>query len=181
MKKNEEIEVINEVAIKRALTRITYEIIEKNKGIKDLVLVGIKTRGVYLAQRIAERIEQLEGETVDVTELDISNYRDDQKLNHNSSNLTPTIATMVEGKKVVIIDDVLYTGRTIRAALDAVIDSGRPKKIYLAVLIDRGHRELPIRADFVGKNMPTAKEESIQVSLTEVDEKDTVTILKPNK
>lgn len=181
MKNNEEIEVINEVAIKRALTRITYEIIEKNKGIQDLVLIGIRTRGVYLAQRIAERISQLEGERVEATELDISNYRDDQEIHLHTSGFTPTIGSVVEGKKVVIIDDVLYTGRTIRAALDAVIDNGRPKKIYLAVLIDRGHRELPIRADFVGKNIPTSKEESIQVSLEEVDGKDVVTILKPTK
>lgn len=181
MQTNHTIEVINEVAIKRALTRITYEIIEKNKGIEDLVLVGIKTRGVYLAHRIAQRIEQLEGKKVEVSELDISSYRDDLKNNQRSTALSSEFAASFEGKNVVIVDDVLYTGRTIRAALDAIIDSGRPKKIYLAVLIDRGHRELPIRADFVGKNLPTAQDESIQVSLSEVDEKDTVTIIKPTE
>lgn len=181
MQTNQTIEVINEVAIKRALTRITYEIIEKNKGIEDLVLVGIKTRGVYLAHRIAQRIEQLEAKKVEVSELDISSYRDDLKNSQHTTALSSEFAASFEGKNVVIVDDVLYTGRTIRAALDAIIDSGRPKKIFLAVLIDRGHRELPIRADFVGKNMPTAKDESIQVSLSEVDEKDTVTIIKPSE
>ncbi|MEC6747539.1 bifunctional pyr operon transcriptional regulator/uracil phosphoribosyltransferase PyrR [Marinilactibacillus sp. XAAS-LB27] len=180
MQNSQEIEVINEVAIKRALTRITYEIIEKNKGIDNLVLLGVKTRGVFLAQRIAQRIEQLEGHKVEIGELDISNYRDDHK-NETTTIPAPDIATSIENKQVVIVDDVLYTGRTIRAALDAVIDSGRPKRIYLAVLIDRGHRELPIRADFVGKNIPTANDESIQVCLKEVDDKDTVTIIKPTK
>lgn len=180
MQNSQEIEVINEVAIKRALTRITYEIIEKNKGIDNLVLLGVKTRGVFLAQRIAQRIEQLEGHKVEIGELDISNYRDDHK-NETTTIPAPDIATSIENKQVVIVDDVLYTGRTIRAALDAVIDSGRPKRIYLAVLIDRGHRELPIRADFVGKNIPTANDETIQVSLKEIDDKDTVTIIKPTK
>lgn len=175
-----EVEVVDEAAIKRALTRITYEIIEKNKGIEDLVLVGIKTRGVYIAQRIAQRIQQLEGESVPVGELDISLYRDDRddhkeaKPELNDSSLPVSI----EGKKVVVVDDVLYTGRTIRAALDALIDLGRPKRIFLAVLVDRGHRELPIRADFVGKNVPTSQEESITVCLKEVDDKEHVMIEK---
>ncbi|WP_208558696.1 bifunctional pyr operon transcriptional regulator/uracil phosphoribosyltransferase PyrR [Marinilactibacillus kalidii] len=181
MQKTQEIEVINEVAIKRALTRITYEIIEKNKGIEQLVLLGVKTRGVFLAQRIAQRIEQLEGKKIEIGELDISNYRDDQKNNTERTVSTPEVTTSTEGKQVVIVDDVLFTGRTIRAGLDAVIDSGRPKKIYLAVLIDRGHRELPIRADFVGKNIPTANDELIQVSLKEIDGKDAVSIVKPTQ
>lgn len=172
------VEVVNEAAIERALTRITYEIIEKNKGVDDLVLAGIKTRGVFLAHRIAHRIKQLEGTSVEVVELDISFYRDD-KENENAEHSAPiTSSTSIKGKKVVIVDDVLYTGRTIRAALDAIIDLGRPDKILLAVLIDRGNRELPIRADFVGKNIPTSKEESIQVSLKETDEADQVNIIK---
>lgn len=178
-KQVQEIELMNEEAVKRALTRITYEIIEKNKGVEDLVILGIKTRGVYLAHRIAQRMEQLEGRPVEVAELDISNYRDDQQS--LASAHKPELNCTVQGKKVVIVDDVLYTGRTIRAALDAIIDQGRPKRIYLAVLIDRGHRELPIRADFIGKNIPTSSEEDIKVSLTDIDEKDRVTIHKPTQ
>lgn len=178
MQKSSKVEVVNEAAIERALTRITYEIIEKNKGVEHLVLAGIKTRGVFLAHRIAQRIKQLEGEKVDVLELDISHYRDDREGKHTEKQSPLDENISIKGKKVVIIDDVLYTGRTIRAALDAIIDLGRPDKILLAVLIDRGNRELPIRADFVGKNIPTSREESIQVSLKETDEADQVNILK---
>lgn len=178
MQKSSKVEVVNEAAIERALTRITYEIIEKNKGVEHLVLAGIKTRGVFLAHRIAQRIKQLEGEKVDVLELDISHYRDDREGEHTEKQSPLDENISIKGKKVVIIDDVLYTGRTIRAALDAIIDLGRPDKILLAVLIDRGNRELPIRADFVGKNIPTSREESIQVSLKETDEADQVNILK---
>lgn len=175
-----EVEVVDEAAIKRALTRITYEIIEKNKGIEDLILVGIKTRGVHLAKRIAQRIHQLEGADVPVGELDISLYRDDldEEANPTPALNDSSLPVSIEGKKVVVVDDVLYTGRTIRAALDALIDLGRPKRIFLAVLIDRGHRELPIRADFVGKNVPTSQEETINVSLKEIDDKDHVIIEK---
>lgn len=174
-----EVEVVDEAAIKRALTRITYEILEKNKGVEDLVLVGIKTRGVYLAQRLAERIKQLEGAEVPALELDISFYRDDIENKEPVIGLDEAaFPVSVEGKNVVVVDDVLYTGRTIRAALDALIDLGRPKKILLAVLVDRGHRELPIRADFVGKNVPTAQEETINVALKEIDGIDHVIIRK---
>lgn len=174
-----EVEVVDEAAIKRALTRITYEILEKNKGVQDLVLVGIKTRGVYLAQRLAERIKQLEGADVSVGELDISFYRDDIENKETLTGLDDSsLPVSVENKNVVVVDDVLYTGRTIRAALDALIDLGRPKKIFLAVLVDRGHRELPIRADFVGKNVPTSLEETINVSLKEIDGIDHVVIQK---
>ncbi|WP_423190479.1 bifunctional pyr operon transcriptional regulator/uracil phosphoribosyltransferase PyrR [Alkalibacterium sp. f15] len=172
------VEVVNDVAMERALIRITYEIIEKNKGIENLVLAGIKTRGVFLAHRIADRIKRLEGETIEVLELDVSYYRDDNEGRDSKKQTFPVDNATIKGKKVVIIDDVLYTGRTIRAALDAVINLGRPDKIYLAVLIDRGNRELPIRADFVGKNIPTSREETIQVSLKEIDETDQVNILK---
>ncbi|GAB2478158.1 bifunctional pyr operon transcriptional regulator/uracil phosphoribosyltransferase PyrR [Alkalibacterium psychrotolerans] len=178
MQKSSKIEVVNEAAIERALTRITYEIIEKNKGVDDLILAGIKTRGVFLARRIAERISQLEKQSVDVLELDISFYRDDREAEEGEAHLPVTDASSIKGKKVVIVDDVLYTGRTIRAALDAIIDIGRPDKILLAVLIDRGNRELPIRADFVGKNIPTSREESVKVALKETDEADQVTINK---
>lgn len=178
MDKTSVVEVVNEAAIKRALTRITYEIIERNKGIEGLVLAGIKTRGVVLAQRIADRILELEGESVEVIELDTSLYRDDRIDSPDEEKASTGAEHAVAKKKVVIIDDVLYTGRTIRAALDAIIDQGRPEKIYLAVLIDRGNRELPIRADFVGKNLPTSREESVHVYLKETDGKEHVDIIK---
>lgn len=169
-------EICDAMAMKRALTRMTYEIIEKNKGIEGIVLVGIKTRGVYLAQRIASRLKQLEGADIPVGAIDIFLYRDDvsPKDGHlkepvvNDSELGQDIA----GKHVILVDDVLFTGRTIRAALDALMDQGRPKTINLAVLVDRGHRELPIRADFVGKNIPTSLDEEIAVYVEEIDGKD---------
>ncbi|MBL1228551.1 bifunctional pyr operon transcriptional regulator/uracil phosphoribosyltransferase PyrR [Enterococcus sp. BWB1-3] len=176
-------EVVDAVTMKRALTRITYEIIERNKGIQDIVLVGIKTRGIYIAARIAERLKQLENVDVPVGELDITLYRDDvadpeaQEPELHSSD----IPFSVEGKQVILIDDVLFTGRTIRAALDAIIDLGRPKKISLAVLVDRGHRELPIRADYVGKNIPTSLKEEIIVEMEELDGKDRILINKESE
>ncbi len=168
-------EVIDAVTMKRALTRITYEIIERNKGIEDLVLIGIKTRGIYIAQRIAQRLKQLENVEVPVGELDITGYRDDQKNDGTVAKLS-NIPVALEGKEVILLDDVLYTGRTIRAALDAVMDYGRPRRISLAVLVDRGHRELPIRADFVGKNIPTSKSEEIVVEMEELDGNDRILI-----
>jgi pyrimidine operon attenuation protein / uracil phosphoribosyltransferase len=171
--------VLDEQAIRRALTRIAHEIIERNKGIDDCVLVGIRTRGIYLAQRLAEKIEQIEGQAVPVGELDITLYRDD--LSKISPDKEPKvkgseIPVSIQDKKVILVDDVLYTGRTVRAAMDALIDIERPAAIQLAVLVDRGHRELPIRADFVGKNIPTSRTEKIVVQLKEVDENDSVTI-----
>lgn len=171
--------VLDNQAIRRALTRIAHEIIEKNKGIDNCVLVGIKTRGIYIAKRLAERIEQIEGKTLPVGELDITLYRDDlSKVTNNDEPLVKgsDIPTDITSKNVILVDDVLYTGRTVRAALDALIDIGRPEIIQLAVLVDRGHRELPIRADYVGKNVPTAKSEKIAVQLAEVDELDQVAI-----
>ena len=167
-------EIYDSMAMKRALTRMTYEIIEKNKGIDNLVLVGIKTRGIYLAKRIAARLKQLEGADVAVGELDISLYRDDR---HVATTDQPVVkdtklAVDITDKHVILVDDVLFTGRTIRAALDALMDKGRPKKINLTVLVDRGHRELPIRADFVGKNIPTSLNEQVAVYVEEVDGKD---------
>jgi len=173
-------EIYDSMAMKRALTRMTYEIIEKNKGIDNLVLVGIKTRGIYLAKRIAARLKQLEGAEVAVGELDISLYRDDRHVATTEQPVVKDTSLEVDitDKHVILVDDVLFTGRTIRAALDALMDKGRPKKINLAVLVDRGHRELPIRADFVGKNIPTALDEQVAVYVEEVDGKDGIDLKK---
>lgn len=171
--------VVDALTMKRALTRITYEIIERNKGVQDLVIIGIKTRGVYIAHRIAERIKQLENVDVPVGSLDITLYRDDvEKVSEVATLHESDIPFDVSGKQVILVDDVLFTGRTIRAAMDAIIDLGRPKRISLAVLVDRGHRELPIRADFVGKNIPTSLDESIKVCMEEADTNDSVMIVK---
>ncbi len=171
--------VLDEQAIKRSLTRIAHEIIERNKGIKDCVLVGIKTRGIFLANRLAERVQQIEGKEIQVGEIDITLYRDD--LTKKTKDEEPLvkgsrIEANVTDKKVILVDDVLFTGRTVRAAMDALVDIGRPSQIQLAVLVDRGHRELPIRADFVGKNIPTSSSEKVVVALKEVDGKDQVSI-----
>ena len=164
--------------IRRALTRISHEIIEKNKGIADLALVGIRTRGVPLARRIAEKIKEIEGAEVPVGILDISLYRDDLSAVADQPIVNKTeIPFSVVNKTIVLVDDVIYTGRTVRAALDGIIDLGRPKAIQLAVLVDRGHRELPIRPDFVGKNVPTSKQELISVCLTEIDHEDSIYIM----
>nr|WP_287145110.1 bifunctional pyr operon transcriptional regulator/uracil phosphoribosyltransferase PyrR [Enterococcus faecalis] len=174
-------EVVDAVTMKRALTRISYEIIERNKGIQDIVLVGIKTRGIYIAQRLAERLKQLEDIDVPVGELDITLYRDDVKDMEEPELHSSDVPVSIEGKEVILVDDVLYTGRTIRAAMDAVMDLGRPRKISLAVLVDRGHRELPIRADYVGKNIPTSKTEKIIVEMEERDGADRIMISKGNE
>ncbi len=170
--------VLDEQMVRRALTRISHEIVERNKGIEELVLVGIKTRGIFLAKRLAQRIEQFEGKAVAIGELDITLYRDDLTLQEDNDPLVKgsDIPTDITNKKVVLVDDVLYTGRTVRAAMDALMDIGRPSQIQLAVLVDRGHRELPIRADYVGKNIPTSSEERIVVALSEVDIEDKVSI-----
>ncbi|MFC6331339.1 bifunctional pyr operon transcriptional regulator/uracil phosphoribosyltransferase PyrR [Paenibacillus septentrionalis] len=173
--------LMDDTAIRRALTRIAHEIVEKNKGIEDCIVVGIKTRGVYLANRIAARISDIEGIDVPVYELDITKYRDDlveeyQLEAAQQLGETELAGINVKNKKVILFDDVLYTGRTIRAAMDAIMDCGRPQSIQLAVLVDRGHRELPIRPDFIGKNVPTSKHEVIQVQLSEIDGIDQVTI-----
>lgn len=172
--------VVDEMTMQRALTRIAYEIIERNKGVANLVLIGIKTRGIYLAERIAQRIKQLEGVEIPVGALDITMYRDDLTERYSEPKLSGTqIGFDITGKEVIVVDDVLYTGRTVRAAMDALVDVGRPRRISLAVLIDRGHRELPIRADYVGKNIPTAQDEAIKVSMKEFDGLDSVFIIKP--
>jgi pyrimidine operon attenuation protein / uracil phosphoribosyltransferase len=164
--------------IRRTIARIAHEIIERNRSMSELVLVGMRTRGVPLAQRLAANIMTFEGTSIPVGALDISLYRDDL----DSLDLKPLvngsqIPTDIQGKTVVLVDDVLYTGRSSRAALDALIDHGRPGTIQLAVLIDRGHRELPIRADYIGKNIPSSRSEKIQVALTETDGLDLVSIL----
>ncbi len=157
-------------AIRRALTRISHEIVERNKGTESIVLVGIRSRGIPLAERIAAAIEKIEGTKPAIGILDITLYRDDlSTLSYQPVVRETEIPVDITGKTIVLVDDVLYTGRTIRAALDALIDMGRPKVIQLAVLIDRGHRELPIRADFVGKNVPTSSKEEIRVMLEEHD------------
>ena len=164
--------------ISRALTRISHEILERNKGLDDLVLLGIPTRGVHLADRVGERIAKVEGAEVPVGTLDITMYRDDLRLKP-ARTLMPTDIPPggIDGKIVVLVDDVLYSGRTIRAALDALTEIGRPAAVRLAVLVDRGHRELPIRADFVGKNLPTSLAERVRVSLEAIDGVDSVSIL----
>ena len=169
--------LLDENAIRRSLIRISHEIIEKNKGVEDIVLVGIKRRGYPLAKRIAENIEKIEGVNVAVGYVDISLYRDDiTEVNDIPEINYVDLGVEVKGKKVILIDDVLFTCRTVRAAIEAIIDAGRPLSIQLAVLIDRGHKELPIRADYVGKNIPTSKNEIIAVDLKEIDGEDSVKI-----
>lgn len=167
-------EIIDEITMKRAITRITYEIIERNKELDKLVLIGIKTRGVYLAQRIQERLAQLENIDMPLGELDTRPFRDDKKATEDTTEINVDITR----KDIVLVDDVLYTGRTIRAAIDGLVDRGRPARVQLAVLVDRGHRELPIRADYVGKNIPTSQGEEIIVNMSEVDGEDSILIKK---
>ena len=170
-------QIMDEKAIGRAITRISHEIIEKNKGIENVVLIGIKTRGVPVATRIANKIESIEGQRVDAGEMDITLYRDDLSKKQIDPVVNSTkIDFDITDKTVILVDDVLYTGRTVRSALDALMDIGRPKAIQLAVLVDRGHRELPIRADYVGKNVPTSRNEIISVKLMECDKEDSVSI-----
>ncbi|MCR1949727.1 MULTISPECIES: bifunctional pyr operon transcriptional regulator/uracil phosphoribosyltransferase PyrR [unclassified Clostridium] len=169
--------LLDDKAIKRTLIRISHEIIEKNKGVENVVLVGIKRRGYPLAERIAKNIESIEGVKVPVGYVDITLYRDDiTEIKDTPRVNNIDLGVEVIGKKVILVDDVLYTCRTVRAAIDAIIDSGRPEQIQLAVLIDRGHKELPIRADYVGKNLPTAKSEIIAVEIAEIDGNDSVKI-----
>ena len=176
---NKKTVLMDQSAMGRAITRIAHEIVERNKGGENLLLVGIKTRGVPLTMRLQEKIMEIENITVPVGELDITLYRDDLKKETADSDpelIATNIDVDIDGKTVILIDDVLYTGRTVRAAMDAVMDIGRPSQIQLGVLIDRGHRELPIRADYVGKNIPTSNVEIIVVNLAEIDEKDEVGI-----
>lgn len=166
--------IVDDMTMKRAITRITYEIIERNKNLDTIVLAGIKTRGVFIARRIQERLKQLEGIDVPLAELDTKPFRDDVKVEED----TTLITTDVNDRDIILVDDVLYTGRTIRAAIDNVVSLGRPSRVSLAVLVDRGHRELPIRADYVGKNIPTSRSEEIIVQMAEIDEQDAVLLVE---
>ena len=171
--------IMDQEAVRRALMRITHEILEKSKGIEDLCLIGIRNRGAILAERLNACIRQIEKQSVPVGILDITLYRDDLTLVSTKPVIRETLIDFdITGKNIILVDDVLFTGRTIRAALDALIDFGRPANIQLAVLIDRGHRELPIRADYVGKNIPTAIHQNVQVKLSESDGTDDAVIVE---
>ncbi|MCX5703678.1 MAG: bifunctional pyr operon transcriptional regulator/uracil phosphoribosyltransferase PyrR [Candidatus Omnitrophica bacterium] len=175
----EKAKVLDKDALNRSVLRIAHEILEKNKGTQDLCLIGIRNRGAFLAKRLSSCIEKIEGQGVPVGVLDITLYRDDLTLISSQPVVHKTeIDFEITDKTIILVDDVLYTGRTIRAALDALIDFGRPKSIQCAVLVDRGHRELPIRADFVGKNIPTSQNETVEVRLEEVDGREEVVIVE---
>jgi len=171
--------VLDAEAIERALTRVAHEILERNKGTEQLALVGIRSRGDHIARRLRDKIRHIENVEVPTGIIDITLYRDDLNYSQQQPEVRGTdIPFAVEGRRIVLVDDVLYTGRTIRAALDALIDFGRPRSVQLVVLVDRGHRELPIRADYVGKNLPTALNESVRVRLQECDGRDEVVIAR---
>lgn len=161
--------LLDEVTLNRAVVRMSHEIIEKNKGIDDVVLVGIRTRGVPMAERIGEQIKRIEGVELKIGSIDITHFRDDVSANERTSVNATDIKFDIQNKNVILCDDVLFTGRTARAAIEALLHFGRPKTIQLAVLIDRGHRELPIRADYVGKNIPTSLQETVAVKFDETD------------
>jgi pyrimidine operon attenuation protein/uracil phosphoribosyltransferase len=177
----EKAQVLDEAALDRALTRIAHEILERNDGAKDLAFIGLRTRGVTLAHRLAAKLSAIDGATVPVGTLDITLYRDDLDMRGAPVIRGTDIPFSIKNKHVVLVDDVLYTGRTIRAALDALIDLGRPAMIQLAILVDRGHRELPIRPDYIGKNLPTSRRESVAVRLREHDGEDRVVIEEPEE
>ncbi|WP_036728734.1 bifunctional pyr operon transcriptional regulator/uracil phosphoribosyltransferase PyrR [Peptoniphilus mikwangii] len=167
--------IMDEMAIKRAISRISNEIIEKNKGTEDLILIGVIRRGEDIAKRISKKIFEIENRKIDVYPIDVTNFRDDIKA---SAKINNNFFIPVNGKKIILVDDVLFTGRTVRAAIDAILSKGRPKKIELVSFIDRGHRELPIRPDFIGKNLPTSMSEKVVVNIIEVDHIDQVYIEK---
>jgi pyrimidine operon attenuation protein/uracil phosphoribosyltransferase len=173
--------ILEEVEMNRILSRIAHEIVERNRGLKEIVLVGIRTGGVYLARRVSGKLKEIEGETVPVGELDITLYRDDLNGRKEPPTVRNTdIPVDITDRRVILVDDVLFTGRTIRAAMDELIDFGRPKEIQLAVLVDRGHRELPIRANYIGKSIPTARDQKVKVLLKESDQTDRVLIENGN-
>ena len=171
-------QIMNDQDIRRALARVAHEILEKNRGAKDLVIVGIYTRGVYLARRLTDNLLQFEGSEVPAATLDINLYRDDLHARRRQVVRPTEFPVTIQGKTVVLVDDVLFTGRTIRAAMDALNDFGRPEQVQLAILLDRGHRQLPIRPDYVGQNVPTALDEQVRVRLMETDGVDEVAILR---
>ncbi|MGI5958621.1 MAG: bifunctional pyr operon transcriptional regulator/uracil phosphoribosyltransferase PyrR [Massiliimalia sp.] len=172
--------ILDEKAMDRAIARISYEIIERNKGVQNLCLIGIYTRGIHLAARIARKIQEVEGQKIPVGWLDITTSRDDRGDLTGYQDKTQ-IPFEIQEKRVVLVDDVIFTGRSVRSAIDALMKRGRPTSIQLAVLVDRGHRELPIRADFIGKNLPTSKQEQVQVQVTELDGINQVTIWAENE
>ena len=175
--KNRERVVLDALGIGRAMSRVAHEIVERNKGLSDLILIGIRTRGVHLAHRLAGKLKEIEGRVLPVGALDITLYRDDLSAKLNQPAVQKTeIEFDITDKKIILVDDVLYTGRTIRAAMDGLIDFGRPREIQLAVLVDRGHRELPIRANFVGKSLPTSEDEKVKVLLKEDGKDDCVKV-----
>jgi pyrimidine operon attenuation protein/uracil phosphoribosyltransferase len=173
----EKAEIMDEKAIFRAVARISYEIIERNHGTEGLCVIGIRRRGAVLAKQIADKLFEIEGNAVELGFIDITPYRDDLEKKHTGADC-PALNFAVNGRKVVLVDDVLYTGRSVRAAMDAIMDHGRPKLLQLAVLVDRGHRELPISPDFVGKNAPTSRSETVEVHVTEYDGENRVVILE---
>ena len=171
--------VLDADGLRRTVNRLSHEVVEKNRGVQDVVLVGIRTRGEFLAHRVAKKIAEIEDMNVQVGVLDITLYRDDLRGRLDQPELKSSeILFDIRGKVIVLIDDVLFTGRTIRSALNALMDLGRPSEIQLLVLVDRGHRELPIKADFVGKNVPTAREQEVQVAMMEADEEDAVYLIE---
>lgn len=180
----EKAQIMDSVAMRRAVARISFEIIERNRGAENLCIIGIMSRGAQLAERIAAKIEEVEGQQIPVGYVDITRFRDDRQPEFSESRTegdNTSIGFSLTGKKLVLVDDVIYTGRSVRAAIDAIMERGRPDSIQLAVLIDRGHRELPIRADYIGKNLPTSKEETVRVLVTERDGDDKVIILEKEK
>ena len=174
----EKAELMDEKAMVRAIARIAYEIIERNHGAEGLCVIGIRRRGAVLAKRIAEKLVEIEGNPIKTGFIDITPYRDDLRSKNIGKGAPTVLDFSVNGKKVVLVDDVLYTGRTVRAAIDAIMDQGRPRQLQLAVLVDRGHRELPISPDFVGKNAPTSRSETVEVHVTEYDGENRVVILE---
>lgn len=170
--------IIDNDTLKRTIRRLSYEIIEKNKSLEDVCLIGIKSKGIELSKLIQANIKQIEGIELNRGDIDITPYRDDIESSIQKSVNDKTVPFIIKGKVVILIDDVLYTGRTIRAAMDALIDLGRPLRIELLVLVDRGHRELPIRANYIGKNIPTSKDESIKVDITDLSENDKVVLTR---
>ena len=172
----EKAQIMDSAAMRRAIARISYEIIERNHGAENLCIIGIMSRGAQLADRIAAKIEEVEGQAVPVGYVDITRFRDDRTTRAEGDNTS--IQFSLKGRKLILVDDVIFTGRSVRAAIDAIMERGRPDSIQLAALVDRGHRELPIRADYIGKNLPTSKDEQVKVLVSEKDGEDKVIILE---
>ena len=174
--------VMDEAGFKRTLNRLAHEILERNKGAATIALIGIRTRGEHLAERLVQKIQRMEHRELQFGFLDITLYRDDLRTKLDQPLMKGTVITFdVTGKNIILVDDVLYTGRTVRAALDEIVDLGRPASIQLAVMVDRGHRELPIKADYVGKNLPTSADEEVRVLMKETDGEDAVVVMEPEK